>query len=93
MKFPKNKRKYCKNCNTHTPHKVSIYKKGKETQSAQGNRRYARKKKGYGSQPKPIQHNQAKVNKKTTPTYKCSKCGRVTIGTALRLKKFELINK
>lgn len=93
MKFPKNKRIYCPKCRTHTNHKVSIYKKGKETQMAQGNRRFARKKRGYGSKPKPVQHNQAKLNKKTTPTYKCAVCNRVVIGTGLRLKKFEILNK
>lgn len=93
MKFPKSKRIYCPKCKEHTDHKVSIYKKGKDTQSAQGARRYARKKRGYGSQPKPIQHNQAKVNKKTTPTYKCTKCNRVVIGKGLRLKKFEILTK
>ena len=75
-------------------HKVSIYKKGKtRDKMAEGQRRYYRKKAGYGSQPKPIQHNQVKVNKKTLPIYKCNECGRSIHGTALRLKKFEIVAK
>ena len=93
MKMPKNKRVYCPKCQKHTPHKVSIYKKGKDRIMAHGKRRYNRKKAGYGSQPKPIQHNQAKVNKKTTPLYKCAECGHVQVGKAQRLKKFEILNK
>jgi len=93
MKFPKNKKIYCPKCKKHTPHKCSIYKKGKDSIMAHGKRRYFRKKKGYGSQPKPIQHNQCKVNKKTTPLYKCGECGHVQVGKAQRLKKFEILNK
>ena len=93
MKMPKAAKKYCPRCRKHVEHKVSIYKKGKDRKMAQSKRRYDRKKSGYGSQPKPIQHNQCKVNKKTTPLYKCKVCGHGTYGTALRLKKFELVNQ
>ena len=93
MKMPKKANKYCARCRKHTEHKVSIYKKGKDRKMAQSKRRYDRKKAGYGSQPKPIQHNQCKVNKKTTPLYKCKICNHGTYGTALRLKKFELVNQ
>jgi large subunit ribosomal protein L44e len=94
MKMPKEKRIYCPKCNTHTEHKVSIYKKGKERKNmAHGWRRYNRKKAGYGSQPKPIFRKNAKVNKKTRPMYKCKKCSRVVQGKAVRLKKFEIVAK
>ncbi|KAL7979466.1 hypothetical protein Chor_004624 [Crotalus horridus] len=36
------------------PHKVTQYKKGKESLYAQGKRRYDRKRSGYGGQTKPI---------------------------------------
>ncbi len=93
MKVPKEINRYCDRCKAHTNHKISIYKKGKDSIMVQGKRRYLRKLEGFGSQPKPIQHNQAKVNKKTTPMYKCSKCGRVHAGIALRLKKYEIMAK
>ncbi|MHA1507046.1 MAG: hypothetical protein ACTSR0_07745 [Candidatus Asgardarchaeia archaeon] len=43
---------YCPRCNAHTEHTVSLYKKGKDSPLTAGNRRYMRKKKGYGGQPK-----------------------------------------
>ena len=93
MKMPKQKRIYCPRCNEHTDHKVSIYKKGKDSSMVRGKLRFERKKKGYGSKPKPVQHNQCKLNKKTRPMYKCSKCGFIVMGKAQRLKKFEILNK
>ena len=38
------------------PHKVTQYKKGKDTLFAQGKRRYDRKQSGYGGQTKPVFH-------------------------------------
>lgn len=91
MKYPKTQRRYCKNCNKHTQHKITIYKKGKERLKSEGKRRYERKQKGYGSQSKPIQRNQAKVNKKSTPIFQCTECSKKSIGKSYRVKRFELI--
>ena len=38
------------------PHKVTQYKKGKDSIFAQGKRRYDRKQSGYGGQTKPVFH-------------------------------------
>lgn len=38
------------------PHKVTQYKKGKDSLAAQGKRRYDRKQSGYGGQTKPVFH-------------------------------------
>lgn len=38
------------------PHKVTQYKKGKDSLFAQGKRRYDRKQSGYGGQTKPVFH-------------------------------------
>ena len=56
--FPKTKKTYCPGdkCKKHTVHKISQYKKGKDSQVAQGTRRYHRKQQGFGGQPKPIFH-------------------------------------
>jgi len=54
MRYPKEKRVYCPKCRTYTVHSVSLYKKGKDRKMAAGARRYHRKKKGYGSQPKHL---------------------------------------
>ena len=59
------KRIFCK-CLTHTVHKVTQYKKGKESKAAQGRRRYDRKQSGYGGQTKPIFRKKAKTTKKIT---------------------------
>jgi ribosomal protein L44E len=46
--IPKSRKTYCpyKDCKTHTVHKVTQYKKGKESTAAQGRRRYDRKQSG-----------------------------------------------
>uniref|UniRef100_A0A453BDI5 60S ribosomal protein L44 n=1 Tax=Aegilops tauschii subsp. strangulata TaxID=200361 RepID=A0A453BDI5_AEGTS len=58
VNVPKTKKTYCKNkeCKKHTLHKVTQYKKGKDSLSAQGKRRYDRKQSGYGGQTKPVFH-------------------------------------
>lgn len=58
VNIPKTKKTYCKNkeCKKHTLHKVTQYKKGKDSLAAQGKRRYDRKQSGYGGQTKPVFH-------------------------------------
>jgi len=43
-------------CLDDSPHKVTQYKKGKDSLAAQGKRRYDRKQSGYGGQTKPVFH-------------------------------------
>ena len=64
MNVPKTKKTYCKNkeCRKHTLHKVTQYKKGKDSLSAQGKRRYDRKQSGYGGQTKPVFHKKVQHN-------------------------------
>ena len=62
--IPKVRKTYCAKCKTHTVHKVTQYKKGKESKQAQGRRRYDRKQSGYGGQTKPIFRKKAKTTKK-----------------------------
>lgn len=65
VNVPKTKKTYCKNkdCRKHTLHKVTQYKKGKDSLAVQGKRRYDRKQSGYGGQTKPVFHK--KVNYKS----------------------------
>ena len=84
-------RKYCRGCNTHQEHKVSLYKASKQRLSAKGKRRYDRKKAGYGSQPKPIQHNQVKTTKKVVLILTCNECGTKNMISEGRLKKIEIV--
>lgn len=58
VNVPKTKKTYCKSkeCKKHTLHKVTQYKKGKDSLAVQGKRRYDRKQSGYGGQTKPVFH-------------------------------------
>lgn len=91
MKHPRVCKWYCHKCNKTTDHNVALYKKGKERTLSQGRRRYDRKLRGYGSQPKPIFHKNAKVNKRCMPIITCKECGIKSYKAAQRLKKFELV--
>ncbi|KAL9661489.1 hypothetical protein QQ045_026313 [Rhodiola kirilowii] len=76
VNVPKTKKTYCKNkeCRKHTLHKVTQYKKGKDSLAAQGKRRYDRKQSGYGGQTKPVFHKKAKTTKKIVLRLQCQSC-------------------
>ena len=57
-----------------SPHKVTQYKKGKDSIFAQGKRRYDRKQSGYGGQTKPVFHKKAKTTKKVVLRLECTVC-------------------
>jgi len=91
MKVPKVINTYCPRCKRHTPHTVTLYKAGRRRALAQGERRYARKKKGYGSKRKPEQKRFAKVTKKQVLKLTCRNCGYTLHRKGIRLKKIELV--
>lgn len=91
MKVPREINTYCPRCKAHTPHSVALYKAGKRRSLAQGERRYARKKKGYGSKRKPEQKRFAKVTKKQVLKLTCKKCGYILHRRGIRLKKLEMV--
>ncbi|MHA1265708.1 MAG: 50S ribosomal protein L44e [Candidatus Helarchaeota archaeon] len=91
MKIKKELRKYCPRCKKHTAHTVGLYKKGKDRADAQGARRYERKKKGYGSQPKPIQKKFAKVTKKTMFRLRCKECNYTFQTKGFRSKRVDIV--
>lgn len=91
MKVSKTFNTYCPRCNAHTVHSVSLYKGGKRRSLAQGERRYAAKKEGYGSKRKPEQKRFAKVTKKQTLKLVCRKCGYISHRKGVRAKKFEIV--
>lgn len=86
--FPKEVRTHCRKCNRHMNHKVSQYKKGKDSLVAQGKRRYDAKQKGFGGQTKPIFHKKAKVTKKITVMLQCMECSRKLQRVVGRCKSF-----
>ncbi len=91
MKFPKVIRTYCPRCNAHTEHSVSIYHHGKRRTLAEGQRRYERKCKGYGSSRKPKQKRFAKTTKKIAVKLQCRVCGYIQVRSIGRLKRLELV--
>ncbi|MBI2084445.1 MAG: 50S ribosomal protein L44e [Candidatus Aenigmarchaeota archaeon] len=91
MKFPKKMRILCPHCKKHTVHEVEITKKKPRRTMAQGQRRFLRKMKGYGSFPRP-QPDHEKPTKKVDLRYKCTVCGKKHMrGSGWRAKKFELV--
>uniref|UniRef100_A0A3P9PAD7 60S ribosomal protein L36a n=1 Tax=Poecilia reticulata TaxID=8081 RepID=A0A3P9PAD7_POERE len=83
---------YCKKCKKHQPHKVTQYKKGKDSLYAQGKRRYDRKQSGYGGQTKPIFRKKAKTTKKIVLRLECVEpnCRSKRMLAIKRCKHFEL---
>ncbi|GMG98900.1 60S ribosomal protein L44 [Neltuma alba] len=92
VNVPKTKKTYCKNkdCRKHTLHKVTQYKKGKDSLAAQGKRRYDRKQSGYGGQTKPVFHKKAKTTKKIVLRLQCQSCKHVSQHPIKRCKHFEI---
>ncbi|EKM75636.1 hypothetical protein AGABI1DRAFT_116249 [Agaricus bisporus var. burnettii JB137-S8] len=92
VNIPKTRRTYCKGktCKKHTPHKVTQYKKGKDSLFAQGKRRYDRKQSGYGGQTKPVFHKKAKTTKKVVLRLECNVCKYKMQLSLKRCKHFEL---
>uniref|UniRef100_V5GYW2 Putative 60s ribosomal protein n=1 Tax=Ixodes ricinus TaxID=34613 RepID=V5GYW2_IXORI len=75
VNVPKQRRTFCKGkCKKHTLHKVTQYKKGKDSLYAQGKRRYDRKQQGYGGQTKPIFRKKAKTTKEVVLRMECTEC-------------------
>ncbi|RLF12510.1 MAG: 50S ribosomal protein L44e [Thermoprotei archaeon] len=91
MKVPKTINTYCPRCKAHTEHSVTLYKGGRRRALAEGERRYAAKKKGYGSKRKPEQKRFAKVTKKQVLKLTCRRCGYISHRKGVRAKKFEVI--
>ena len=91
MRVPKVMTTYCPRCKKHTEFSVSLYRAGKRRTLAEGERRYARKKKGYGSKRKPEQKRFAKITKKQILKLTCKKCGYILHRKGIRLKKLEIV--
>lgn len=86
----KTKSAYCSKCLKHAVHKVSQYKKGKDSLTAQGKRRYDAKQRGFGGQTKPVFRKKAKTTRKITLKLECTKCKRRHLKVLKRCKSFVL---
>lgn len=91
MNIPKIQTKYCPFCRKHTTHTVRRIGVGKiKRRLAEGQRRFKRKMKGFGSFPKSNPKGRAKPTRKLDLRYKCKECGKEhTIGKGFRIKKVE----
>lgn len=93
MNMPKKMRIFCPLCKKHSEHTVEKVKKKKRRKMAQGERRFRRLKKGYGSFPRPKPDYEKPV-KKLDLRYKCEECGKKhTKGKGFRVKKFNIVKE
>ncbi|XDA73350.1 hypothetical protein R6Z07F_003012 [Ovis aries] len=92
VNVPKTHRTLCKKCGKRQPHRVTQYKKGKDSLCAQGNWRYDRKQSGHGGQTKPIFWKKAKTTKKIVLSLECIEpnCRLKSMLAIKRCKHFEL---
>jgi len=91
MKMPQKVRIYCPFCKKHTLHTVEIAKRRPRSSLSQGQRRFKRKLKGYGSFPKENPKGRGKPTRKVDLRFKCSECGKKHMhGKGFRVKKLEL---
>ncbi len=94
MKYPKAVKIFCPYCKKHQPHTVEIGKKKPRRTMAQGQRRFLRKLRGYGSFPKEKPEGREKPTKRIDLRFKCTVCGKKHMkGRAFRSKKFDLVKK
>lgn len=95
MKYPKIVRRYCPTCRKHTEFEVKREKVGRKRRTdAQGQRRFNRKLKGFGSFPRPNPKDRQKPTRKVDLRFKCKECKKThVIGKGFRVKKFEIIKK
>ena len=98
MKKPKQLKKHCKHCKTHTEHKVATVKTGTASSLKRGSKYRMRKRglnRGFGNQGKTSRgalgswkRYGVKSSKKINIKYECSTCKKVTIQkTGMRAKK------
>jgi len=93
VKVPEEIRTYCPKCNSHTVHKVSIYKAGKARTLSWGLRQLERKRSGYGGEPRGRLRRKAKLTKKVVLVLTCKDCGRKVMRNLGRLSKVEIAQR
>ena len=91
--IPKTIRTFCPKLKKHTVHKVSQYKTGKASLTAQGKRRYDMKQKGFGGQTKPVFKKKAKQTKKIVLKLECATSKARSFRVLKRTKTFILGKK
>ena len=90
MKMPRNIKRYCRHCGTHTAHEVQKVKKKRSSELAWGQRRFRKVTSGYGGFPRPKPEGREKPTKRVQLRYKCTSCGKMHQAPSIRAKKFEI---
>ncbi|XP_075855244.1 large ribosomal subunit protein eL42-like [Microcebus murinus] len=92
VNVPKTRRTLCKKCDKHQSHKVTQFKKGKDSLYAQGKKCYDCKQSGYGGETKPIFWKKAKTTNKIMLRLECVEpnCRSNRMLAIKRCKHFEL---
>jgi len=90
MIVPKEIKTYCPRCKKHTLHKVSLYKKGKDSPFRHGVIKHEWEKKGYGGQKWPQLKRKAKTTKKAVLKLECVECGYTLLKEGIRIRKIEI---
>jgi large subunit ribosomal protein L44e len=83
MKMKKELNKFCPKCKKFTV---------QDRKMAEGARRHAEDKKGYGGQKFPELKRTAKTSKKITLRYTCKSCQRKTMKNGMRIRKLEILS-
>jgi len=91
----KTRRTFCKSklCRKHTLHRITQYKKGRDSMHRQGRRRYNIKQQSYGGQTRPIFRKKAKTTKKIVLRLECNECHYKHHLALKRAKCFQLISE
>lgn len=93
MKMPRNQKRYCPKCETHTLQEVERIKKKRASEHKWGQRRFRKVTAGYGGFPRPKPEGREKPTKRINIRYKCKTCGKMQQPASFRAKKFELVEK
>ena len=93
MDMPKEVKDFCKKCNSHTPHKLKLFKPAKMRGQARGQRRNIEKKKGYKGKYQ-FTAKIKKQNKRAAFIAECTVCkAKHYFVIPKRMKKVELTAK
>ncbi|XP_012662856.2 60S ribosomal protein L36a-like [Otolemur garnettii] len=92
MNSPKIHQTFSKKNGKYQRHKVTHYKKGKDSLGPQGKQRYDKEQSGYGGQTQPIFQKKAQTTKKIVPRLECVQpnCKSRRMLAIKRCKHFEL---
>ncbi len=84
---------YCPKCKKHSPHEVEKVKRKKASELKWGQRRFRKVTAGYGGFPRPKPEGREKPTRRVWLKFKCVDCKSYVQPSAIRSKKFELVEE